>query len=261
MVAGSDPRGRAGTGGAPAGVELGARLVAPVVRRLADGRPGSRDQKELRGRASHGNRGRAPDRPAPRGRERAHDVSTLAARPRSRCHCSHRRSSAMGSNATSSGASAARARSPRGCLRDRSRCSSPTGRHRSGPRTTWAPPMGLRSESARRRPSFRASPATARRSPPRAGGGTAAPTRTCCPGSSRSPSSSARPASREPGCGGAGRIAPRRPRSHLAPAASFFSTLASQRLMALTDRDRSPWPFAAYRIALGAAIVTGLRRG
>ena len=44
-------------------------------------------------------------------------------------------------------------------------------------------------------------------------------------------------------------------------AASFVSTLASQRLMALTDRDRSPWPFAAYRIALGAAIVTGLRRG
>jgi hypothetical protein len=31
--------------------------------------------------------------------------------------------------------------------------------------------------------------------------------------------------------------------------------------MALTDRDRSPWPFAAYRIALGAAVVTRLRRG
>jgi undecaprenyl-diphosphatase len=44
-------------------------------------------------------------------------------------------------------------------------------------------------------------------------------------------------------------------------AASFVSTLASQRLMSLTDRDRSPWPFAAYRLALAAAIVARLRHG
>jgi undecaprenyl-diphosphatase len=44
-------------------------------------------------------------------------------------------------------------------------------------------------------------------------------------------------------------------------AASFVSTLASQRLMSVTDRDRSPWPFAAYRLALAAAIVTRLRHG
>ncbi len=44
-------------------------------------------------------------------------------------------------------------------------------------------------------------------------------------------------------------------------AASFVSTLVSERLMSLTDRDRSPWPFAAYRLALAAAIVTRLRHG
>jgi undecaprenyl-diphosphatase len=44
-------------------------------------------------------------------------------------------------------------------------------------------------------------------------------------------------------------------------AASFVSTLASRRLMALTDRDRSPWPFAAYRLGLAAAIAARLRRG
>jgi len=42
-------------------------------------------------------------------------------------------------------------------------------------------------------------------------------------------------------------------------AASFVSTLASQRLMSLTDRDRSPWPFAAYRLALAAAVVVKRR--
>ena len=44
-------------------------------------------------------------------------------------------------------------------------------------------------------------------------------------------------------------------------AASFVSTLASQRLISLTDRDRSPWPFAAYRLALAAAVLTRLRHG
>jgi len=41
--------------------------------------------------------------------------------------------------------------------------------------------------------------------------------------------------------------------------ASFVSTLASQRLMSLTDRDRSPWPFAAYRLALAAAVAVRRR--
>ena len=43
-------------------------------------------------------------------------------------------------------------------------------------------------------------------------------------------------------------------------AASFVSTLASQRLMSLTDRDRSPWPFAAYRSLLAGAVVLRLWR-
>ena len=44
-------------------------------------------------------------------------------------------------------------------------------------------------------------------------------------------------------------------------AASFASTLASQGLLALVDRDNSPLPYAAYRLALATAIVLKLRRG
>jgi len=43
-------------------------------------------------------------------------------------------------------------------------------------------------------------------------------------------------------------------------AASFASTLASQRLMTLTDRNRSPWPYAAYRSALAVAVLARSRR-
>lgn len=39
------------------------------------------------------------------------------------------------------------------------------------------------------------------------------------------------------------------------------STLASQGLIAVLDRDGSPWPYAAYRLALAGAIVTKLRLG
>jgi undecaprenyl-diphosphatase len=44
-------------------------------------------------------------------------------------------------------------------------------------------------------------------------------------------------------------------------ATSFASTLASQGLVAVLDRDRSPWPYAAYRVALACAVVLKLRRG
>jgi undecaprenyl-diphosphatase len=44
-------------------------------------------------------------------------------------------------------------------------------------------------------------------------------------------------------------------------AASFASTLASQGLVSVLDRDRSPWPYAAYRIALACAVVLKLQRG
>jgi undecaprenyl-diphosphatase len=43
-------------------------------------------------------------------------------------------------------------------------------------------------------------------------------------------------------------------------AASFASTLASQGLISLTDRDRSPWPYAAYRTGLAVAVLVKLAR-
>jgi undecaprenyl-diphosphatase len=43
-------------------------------------------------------------------------------------------------------------------------------------------------------------------------------------------------------------------------AASFASTLASQRLIRLVERDRALWPYAAYRAALAAAVLAKLRR-
>jgi undecaprenyl-diphosphatase len=43
-------------------------------------------------------------------------------------------------------------------------------------------------------------------------------------------------------------------------AASFASTLASQRLIRLVERDRALWPYAAYRVALAAAVLAKLHR-
>jgi undecaprenyl-diphosphatase len=42
--------------------------------------------------------------------------------------------------------------------------------------------------------------------------------------------------------------------------ASFVSTLASQRLIALVERDRALWPYAAYRVGLAAVVLTKVRR-
>lgn len=42
-------------------------------------------------------------------------------------------------------------------------------------------------------------------------------------------------------------------------AASFASTLASQRLIGLIERDRALWPYAAYRAGLAAAVLAKLR--
>jgi undecaprenyl-diphosphatase len=42
--------------------------------------------------------------------------------------------------------------------------------------------------------------------------------------------------------------------------ASFSSTLASQRLIRLVERDRALWPYAAYRAGLAAAVLAKLRR-
>jgi undecaprenyl-diphosphatase len=42
--------------------------------------------------------------------------------------------------------------------------------------------------------------------------------------------------------------------------ASFASTLASQRLIQLVERDRALWPYAAYRLGLAAVVLARLRR-
>jgi undecaprenyl-diphosphatase len=42
--------------------------------------------------------------------------------------------------------------------------------------------------------------------------------------------------------------------------ASFASTLASQRLIGLVERDRALWPYAAYRASLAAAVLAKLRK-
>jgi undecaprenyl-diphosphatase len=43
-------------------------------------------------------------------------------------------------------------------------------------------------------------------------------------------------------------------------AASFASTLASQRLIQLVERDRALWPYAAYRMGLAAVVLAKLGR-
>ncbi|HEY8082339.1 MAG TPA: undecaprenyl-diphosphate phosphatase [Solirubrobacterales bacterium] len=43
--------------------------------------------------------------------------------------------------------------------------------------------------------------------------------------------------------------------------ASFASTLASQRLIRLVERDRALWPYAAYRAGLAAVVLAKLSRG
>jgi undecaprenyl-diphosphatase len=43
-------------------------------------------------------------------------------------------------------------------------------------------------------------------------------------------------------------------------AASFASTLASQRLIGLVERDRALWPYAAYRAGLAGVVLLKLRR-
>lgn len=43
--------------------------------------------------------------------------------------------------------------------------------------------------------------------------------------------------------------------------ASFASTLASQKLIDLVERDRALWPYAAYRVGLAGAVLWMLRQG
>jgi undecaprenyl-diphosphatase len=43
-------------------------------------------------------------------------------------------------------------------------------------------------------------------------------------------------------------------------ATSFASTLASQKLIGLVERDRALWPYAAYRVALAAVVAVRMSR-
>jgi undecaprenyl-diphosphatase len=45
----------------------------------------------------------------------------------------------------------------------------------------------------------------------------------------------------------------------LGVASSFASTLASQRLIRLVERDRALWPYAAYRVGFAATVLAKLR--
>jgi undecaprenyl-diphosphatase len=56
-------------------------------------------------------------------------------------------------------------------------------------------------------------------------------------------------------------VSPRLRRSMaIGVAASFVSTLASQRLIGLVERDRALWPYAAYRAGLAGVVLAKLRR-
>ncbi|HVY95826.1 MAG TPA: undecaprenyl-diphosphate phosphatase [Solirubrobacterales bacterium] len=46
----------------------------------------------------------------------------------------------------------------------------------------------------------------------------------------------------------------------LGAATSFASTLASQRLIGLVERDKALWPYAAYRAGLAAVVLAKLQR-
>jgi undecaprenyl-diphosphatase len=46
----------------------------------------------------------------------------------------------------------------------------------------------------------------------------------------------------------------------LGAATSFASTLASQRLIGLVERDKALWPYAAYRASLAAVVLAKLQR-
>ena len=166
------PRGRPGTGRAAAGLQLGPHLLVPWLAGWDwdELDPEIRKSFEV---ALHA--GAAAALLIGQRRviaERAARVRRSGARSCSRCPSSPRRSSATGSSARSSGASAGRGRPRPGCSPERRRCSSPTGGRRSADAARLA---AGRWAGARNRPGggagARASRATAPPSPPRAGGG------------------------------------------------------------------------------------------
>ena len=83
---------------------------------------------------------------------------------------------------------------------------------------------------------------------------------TCSRARWRCRSSSARACSRGSGWAGRGVDRPLRRALALGVGASFVSTLASQRLIDLVERDRALWPYAAYRVALAGITLGAVAR-
>ena len=214
-----------------------------------------RGPQELRGGAARRRGGGAADRPAPhdrRGAARVRRPARAGARPLLPAGGGRRLHAGAADRAAAGRAAGDRVRPAR-------RRGGDAGRRHPARSSAGAarrpPPTGWRWASPRRRRWRRASPATASPWPRRAGGASRATRRTCSRARSRCRSSSAPPASRAPGSPAA---APRPSCARslaVGVAASFASTLASQRLIGLVERDRALWPYAAYRAALAAAVL------
>ena len=218
-------------------------------------RPGA--AQELRGGAAHRRRGGAADRPAAGDRRRAARSSTGAGRccPRPllpagggrRLHAASARSSERlgGPRATAYGLLAGAAamlarRHPAAAARPRRRHPGrrPRARRRPGGGAgAGGLPQRLTLAAARWRALL------------------AATRRTCSRARSRCRSSSAPPALKGARLARRGTTPELRRSLALGVGASFASTLASQRLIGLVERDRALWPYAAYRAALAAAVL------
>ena len=243
-----DPaRGRAGhrpgPGGAAAGLQLRPHRPRPLAGRLGLGgdRPGA--AQELRGGAAHRRRGGAADRPAAGDRARscasfdgrralllglsflpAAVVGYTLERPIER-RLGGPRATAYGLLA---GAAAMLARRhPPAAARARRRDPGRRARARHRPGGGAGAGRLPQRRHPRRRPLARASRATRR---------------TCSRARSRCRSSSAPPPSRAPASPAAAPPRSCAARSAVGVAASFASTLASQRLIGLVERDRALWP-------------------
>ena len=163
------------------------------------------------------------------------------------------------SSGRSSGGSAGRGRPPTACSPERRRCSSPTRRPQLRGRGEATAADGL--ALGRRAGGGAGAGRLAQRD--HAGGGALARLlarrrRTCSRARSRCRSSSAPPALKGARLARRGASPELRRSLAIGAGASFASTLASQRLIGLVERDRALWPYAAYRAALAAVVLKRL---
>ena len=250
---GAGARSRPGAGRAAAGLQLRPHRPRPLARRLGLGRARPRGPQELRGRPPCRRRGGAADRPAAADRRGAARASTL--RRALLLGLSFLPAAVVGytlerpieqrlGRAAGDGARAARRRRGDACRRP---AAAGAGTRATRPRPTgW--PRHRPGGGARRR----ASRATGSPSPPPAGAASRATRPTSSRGRSRCRSSSAPASSRGCGCGAAAPLPSCGASMAVGVGASFASTLASQRLIGLVERDRALWPYAVYRAGLAA---------